>query len=75
MVETNAIYVVARLTGRCANGAERDGGRRTHAVPLGSTYGLALCGARPGRLSNGWDEVDGAEMPTCSRCTKKASKS
>ena len=62
--------MIARLTGRCANGAERDGGIRTHLVANGSMYGAALCGAKPGRLSNGWDEVDGPEQPTCGRCQK-----
>jgi len=66
--------VIARLTGRCANGAERDGGRRSHVVmidphrQLTPSWETAVCGAKPGRLSNGWDEVDGAENPTCPRC-------
>lgn len=77
MTTTNTInepLTVARLTGRCANGAERDGGRRTHLVAASErAWGRALCGARPGRrLSNGWDEVDGAEVPTCPKCARRA---
>ena len=65
-------FVIARLSGRCANGAERDGGRRLHVIEEDSVYGRAVCGARPGKRSNGWDEVDGAETPTCPRCLAKA---
>ena len=77
------IPFIARLTGRCANGAERDGGRRSHIVlsdvrPNGSmsfpSFETALCGAKPGRLSNGWTEVDGAEQPSCPRCQTRAAK-
>ena len=70
---------IARLTGRCADGAERDGGRKSHIVmatvenpivlPM---WGKALCGAKPRRLSNGWVEVNDAEASTCPRCIKKA---
>ena len=72
---------IVRLTGRCANGGERDGGRLSHAI-LGDPsslaapqWGRALCGATPGRLSNGWVEVDGAEVPSCARCRTKADQS
>lgn len=75
------LYHIARLTGRCANGAERDGGIRTHAVPAHAMnplrvqqWGTALCGAKPGRLSNGWDEVDGPETPSCRRCCAAADR-
>src|SRR5262245_9655428 len=71
------IPILARLAGRCSDGAERDGGRKIHvilaegiALPF-PCYATALCGAKPGRLSNGWVEVDGAEQPTCPRCAKK----
>ena len=69
--------VIARLTGRCRTGSER-GGFKTHAVLavngfLGSAdFSTALCGAKPGRLSNGWVEVDGPEATTCRRCQRKA---
>src|SRR5262245_60320629 len=46
---------IARLTGRCANGAERDGGRVSHVVMstrLSPTWEAALCGATPGRKSS-----------------------
>jgi hypothetical protein len=72
-----AMPVIARLTGRCANGAERDGGRRSHVVLTPRRqpqWETALCGATPGRLSNGWVEVDGAEQPTCPRCRTKADR-
>lgn len=71
--------VIARLVGRCANGAQRDGGIRSHVLMVpglglpSPCFATALCGAKPGRLSNGWDEVDGAEIPTCRRCARLAS--
>lgn len=78
---TQLMPFLARLTGRCADGAERDGGRKIHAVMVEPGLGLptpcyatALCGAKPGRLSNGWVEVDGPETPTCPRCRARAEK-
>lgn len=79
-----------RLAGRCLDGAERDGGRLFHAVPVPITeddkaaprtateahlvelanYGVALCGAKPGRQSVGWSAHGGDEV-TCKRCLKK----
>lgn len=50
-------YEVMAKAGRLANGAERDGGRTTHALPLGTepySMGAALCGTAPGRSSGGW---------------------
>lgn len=78
-MDTPKMPMLVRLTGRCANGAERDGGRRTHVVlvdhPLADPmWQTALCGARAGRLSNGFVEVDGAEAPTCPRCRAKVAK-
>lgn len=69
--------VIARLTGRCANGAERDGGKRSHVINVGAgRYAIALCGARPGRLSNGWDACDDqTARPTCPRCARKVDAS
>ena len=76
VVRVDGPYVPARLTGRCADGAERDGGRKIHAVALTEmSWGHALCGARPGRLSNGWVEVNGPEVPTCPRCRRRGEKS
>lgn len=56
-----------RMMGRCADGAERDSGRLTHAVPA---YSLkALCGVKPGRRSAGWAKSD-VEI-NCLRCLRK----
>lgn len=60
-------FPVGRLTGRCCDGAERDGGTKWHLI---LNPGKALCGAKPGRLSNGFLEEDGREV-TCPRCLKK----
>lgn len=60
-------YRITRLTGRCANGAERDGGTRYHAIPLGKYK--ALCGAEPGRRSVGWSVYRGNKV-TCPRCLR-----
>ena len=67
--------VAAMLTGRCANGAERDRGRLVHLLPEPGHWGKALCGAKPGRLSGaGWDMGEDRELGeiTCKRCLKKA---
>ena len=63
-------YRLMRLGGRCADGAERDGGTLIHVVP--STSIRALCGVTYGRRSAGWFEVDGPEQPTCPRCRRRA---
>lgn len=58
------------LAGRCANGAERDGGTLFHAVPAESWK--ALCGSQPGRRSAGWGTPWKDEQPvTCPRCLKR----
>ncbi len=55
-------FEILRLTGRCSNGAERDGGRLYHAVK-----GIrALCGKQPGRRSD-WGVYPGKAV-TCPRC-------
>ena len=60
----------ARKIGRCANGAERDKGFVYHAVS--SDAWSALCGAKPGRLSAGWqNEPEPLERVNCPRCLKK----
>lgn len=70
---------LVRLAGRCADGGERDGGRRIHVVLsepglCAPSAGRALCGAEPGRRSAGWVEVDGPEQPTCPRCRRAADR-
>lgn len=72
-------YVPKRLTGRCANGAERDAGYKWHAVEEASFFAKALCGAFPGgKLSNGWttEGFDGAVgfRVTCPRCQRKLAR-
>lgn len=69
-------HTPASLAGRCANGYERDQGRRVHAVPtsdalLANGYCLtrAACGAKPGARSAGWSLRLGAAV-TCPRCAK-----
>jgi hypothetical protein len=62
------IVRILRLTGRCANGGERDGGLHFHAV-IGDDW-EALCGASPGRRSAGWSSYPGTEV-TCPRCLSK----
>jgi len=61
-----------RMTGRCANGFERDGGKLVHAIRSAGFpgWGAALCGAAPGRKGNGWSE-HAKEAATCPRCLKK----
>ncbi len=57
-----------QLTGRCADGAERDHGSLFHYLEPGQWK--ALCGAKPGRRSAGWgSEV--REFATCPRCIAK----
>lgn len=51
-------------TGRCANGAERDGGAVAHIIPKGT--GRAICGTEPGRHS-GWSSHE-EPAPTCEKC-------
>ena len=61
--------VFTYLTGRCANGAERDGGTLYHAV----RSWRALCGAEPGRTSAGWSSHLGT-VATCPRCLAKLAR-
>lgn len=63
-------YKIHKLAGRCADGAERDRGRRAHALPVnaaGRVDDRALCGAAPGRRSAGWSSWD-EQAVTCPRC-------
>lgn len=63
--------IVARLAGRCANGAELDGGRKYHLLERYSEFGKALCGAKPGRTSGGWSQPYGDKEATCQDCIRK----
>jgi len=60
-------YEFLTMTGRCANGAQRDSGILYHAVMLGQHK--AICGAVHGRRSR-WSEYHG-EAVTCNRCATK----
>jgi hypothetical protein len=66
-------YDIRRMTGRCANGAERDGGALYHAVPIdafGAYHSNAVCGAKPGKRSVGWSGYPGQTV-TCKRCIRR----
>ena len=72
----------AALMGRLANGFENGQGRLIHLVPDEAIhYGhgaRALCGAKPGRRSGGWDVetfAGGIGMATCVRCVSKQKRS
>jgi len=58
------------LTGRCANGYERDGGDIVHALQEGDSF-VALCGAKAGKRSAGWSVWEDDDL-TCMRCLLKA---
>lgn len=67
-------YKPASLMGRLQTGAARDAGSRVHFVPSSVTQyqsvGKALCGAKPGGSSGGWDVV----LPVgkfCTRCVTR----
>ena len=64
-------YLPLRLAGRCLNGAERDGGRRYHAVERldNGHANKAVCGATYGRTSAGWSAHPG-ETVSCPRCRR-----
>ena len=67
-----AEYLVWRLGGRARNGADREGGVRMHALPIGSdAFSTALCGAKPGRQSAGWTDDSRHTEVTCPRCLRK----
>lgn len=66
-----ADIIPLRKTGRCASGAERDGGTIYHGVMKGGhPWAKALCGAVPGRRGNGWGTYPGDKV-TCPKCLKK----
>jgi hypothetical protein len=78
MITEKIKEVPARKTGRCFNGAERDGGRIIHLVkPLpensaGDWFIKALCGTQPGKRGNGWSLHHGPA--NCPKCLKQKEK-
>ncbi len=66
------MYTAAYLSGRCANGAQRDTGRLYHAVlDTFNPWGKALCGAKPGKRSGCGFVQQPEQQITCPRCLKK----
>lgn len=63
------ILTYRKMTGRCSNGFERDGGKLIHAVVSDkySGWSPALCRAVPGPKGNGWSDKCESK-PTCPRC-------
>lgn len=71
-------FVRRKMTGRCCNGAERDGGFRSHLVDIpenenGFHFQKAVCGAKPGKRGNGWSDYDELKV-TCPKCLLKIQK-
>lgn len=71
--EAGGNVIAAYLAGKCANGAQRDGGRVIHLIVNSEMpWGRAACGARPGvRRGNGWAPAAPGVQPTCPRCLRK----
>jgi hypothetical protein len=63
------------LQGRNRTGSDAKG-KIYHALPVGASYtfGAALCGKRPGRLSGGWMEPQAVQAITCPACLRKLEK-
>lgn len=61
-------FSIRRMAGPCANGWERNGGTRWHALPGVSSR--ALCGARTNSF---WSDEVGAAV-TCPRCLARLAK-
>lgn len=70
------MILIARLTGRCTDGAERDGGTLWHAIFAKNWK--ACCGIKHGRRSAGWQyasEFTNQNISvTCPRCQRKLVK-
>jgi len=69
-------YTVSAKAGRCANGAERDGGTLFHARLLDNECfpeWEPVCGSAPGPRSAGWSTWrPSPDQPvTCTRCLAK----
>jgi hypothetical protein len=73
-VGVQRLVSVRTKSGRAWNGAARDAGTVTHAVPDAAypSWDSALCGAKPGARGNGWQvpEPAGTEI-TCEKCRKR----
>lgn len=71
----NRGYEISQLTGRCANGAERDHGILWHARFLdddGYPNRKAVCGQEPGKRSVGWScHIPAGRQVTCKRCVRR----
>lgn len=65
------MFTPRKMLGRCATGAERDKGMLYHAVPEGTGWQRAVCGAKPGARGNGWSGYAGDQV-TCPRCEQHA---
>ncbi len=76
MVSSEKVYSNVRKTGRCFNGAERDGGKIIHIIeglePNGFWSGKSLCRTDIGYRGNGWSKSN--SEPTCQKCINKMSK-
>jgi len=80
-VDLDRGYTVSAKAGRCANGAERDGGTLFHARLLKKNntregyypQWKPVCGSAPGPRSAGWSEWrPSPDQPvTCTRCLAK----
>lgn len=63
-------FGIMRLEGRCADKEERDGGKLFHYVENENSFGIALCGVKPGRSSGGFVSVADTDVATCKRCLR-----
>lgn len=69
-IDLEMVLVARYKIGRCANGAERDGGYVRHAILKNGC--TAVCGAQPGRSSAGWShEAETLDKVSCPKCLKK----
>ena len=69
---TGTIYTPKVLTGRCRTATD-SAGTVAHAVAGVSWWETALCGAKPGKRSNGWSEYRPSAV-TCPKCLAKLAK-
>lgn len=66
-------YFARTKSGRCWNGAHREGGSIVHAVKGNDypSFAKALCGTEPGLRSAGWETFRLGIAVTCPKCIKK----